>query len=162
MADPQALLREYAGLDQRRKDEGVSPLEYLRWLDLRGRLAKAFPGRPAPGSGGAVVVRVEFATQAKLAASVMMNMRPVGLFVHTPFVAERGARFTLRVLLAETGEEFTSPVVVVSNNVGPEFSTAKHGMGLRFTEATCPLREALERLCAAPAAQPRRARETTS
>jgi Tfp pilus assembly protein PilZ len=160
MADPQALLREYAALDQRRQGDGVTPLEYQRWLDLRARLARAFPGRPPPGGAGPVVLCVEFATRARLAASVMMNLRPVGLFVNTPFAAERGARFSLRVRLVETGEEFTSPVVVVSNNVGPDFSTAKLGMGLRFAEASCPLRDALERLCAPPGVQPRRSRET--
>jgi hypothetical protein len=43
--------------------------------------------------------------------------------------------------------EVGSKLGVVSNNVGPGFSTAMLGMGLRFTERKSDLRAALERLC---------------
>jgi hypothetical protein len=35
----------------------------------------------------------------------------------------------------------------VSNNVGPGFSTANLGMGMKFVENDCPLRRLLDRLC---------------
>jgi hypothetical protein len=145
---PQDVLREYAQLNRLRTGDGFGPLEYLRWLDLRGRLEKAFPGRPAPGSGGTTRLRVEYEDDRELARCVMTNVRPVGLFVHTPFAPEPGTRFDLRVCVESTGEVFDTPVVVVSNNVGPDYSTAALGMGLRFTEADCALRAHVEEICA--------------
>ena len=50
-------------------------------------------------------------------------------------------------IVKDTGEEFCSRVEVVSNNVGPGFSTANLGMGMRFREADCELRRVLDRLC---------------
>ncbi len=76
----------------------------------------------------------------------MANLRPIGLFVPTPFAAEPGTKFELRVTVGETGESYAGPVVVASNNVGPGFSTQSLGMGVRFTTADCALRQALEAL----------------
>ena len=44
MREPQDLLREYAQLNSRRKAEGLSPLEYQRWLHLPAQLERDFPG----------------------------------------------------------------------------------------------------------------------
>ena len=74
----------------------------------------------------------------------MANVRPIGLFVPTPFAAEPGTKFELRVTVEETGDAYDSPVVVVSNNVGPGFSTQSLGMGVRFATGDCALRRALE------------------
>ena len=141
------LLREYAQLNRRRKDDGITPLEFQRWLDLRKRLERAFPDKPALGLGGDTRICVEFASLVALAKAVMMNLRPVGLFVPTPFAPEEGPRFELRVTVRDTREVFDSPVVVVFQNVGPEFSTTALGMGVRFTRSMCPLRARLEELC---------------
>ena len=60
------------------------------------------------------------------------------------------------LVVEETGETHETPVVVVSNNVGPDFSTAELGMGLRFTSQDSPLAARLEELCeSAPVASPR-------
>ncbi len=77
----------------------------------------------------------------------MLNVRPVGLFVHTPFPPERGTQLELRVHVVDTGEIYSSRVCVVSNNVGPEFSTEAFGMGLKFRDADCELRAVLDELC---------------
>ncbi len=77
----------------------------------------------------------------------MLNVRPIGIFVDTPFAPEHGTRFELRVFVVETQETFDSCVEVVSNNVGPEFSTRKLGMGLRFVNSDCDLLSALSELC---------------
>ena len=127
----QDLLREYALLNRKRKDAGVSPLEYLRWQDVKQKLEKAFPGRPAPGGGGPARVLLEFASKRELVPDVMRNVKPIGLFVHTPFAPQPGERFELRLRVA--GECHGGTVIVVSNNVGPDFSTASMGMGLRVT-----------------------------
>ena len=142
---PQDLLREFARLNRLRKDEGVTPLELQRWLDLRQKLEKAFPGRPPPG-GGPIRVRVEFETRRNLAQSIMAEVRPIGLFLPTPFTCDPGTHFDLRVVVAETGDSYDGPVVVVSNNVGPGYSTQSLGMGVRFDAADCALRRALDEL----------------
>jgi hypothetical protein len=141
----QKLLREFAHLNRRRREEGITPLELLRWMDLTGRLEKAFPGRPAP-TGGRTRVVVAFESRRELRQAIMVNLRPIGLFVPTPFAAEPGTRFELCVSLADVGESADGPVVVVSNNVGPEFSTRSLGMGVRFEADDCPLRRLLERV----------------
>ena len=152
---PQDVLREYAQLNRKRKGDGVTALEYQRWIDLRGRLEKTFPGRAPPGSGGKTRIRVKYANDRELSLCVMMNLKPIGLFVNTPFALEPGTNFELRVHIEETGENFDSPVTVVSNNGGPDFSTAALGMGLRFATAQCPLRTHVEELTATAPAEPR-------
>ena len=42
---PQDLLREFARLNRLRRDAGVTPLEFQRWLDLRQKLEKD-PAKP--------------------------------------------------------------------------------------------------------------------
>ncbi|MEM7409088.1 MAG: hypothetical protein AAF430_02500 [Myxococcota bacterium] len=148
MASPQDLLREYAVLNRRRKgDDGVTPLEYQRWSDLRGKLEKTFPGRSAPGSEGRSRIRVEFECRDALADAAMFNVRPVGLFIATPFALESGIEFELLAVVEDTGERFETRCKVVSNNVGPDFSTAALGMGVRFRNAECPLGDLLAEIC---------------
>ena len=143
----QDLLREYAGINRRRKSEGITPLEYQRWLDLAMQLEAAFPDRPVPGSGGSTCIAIEFATEESLTSAIMLEIKPVGLFVATPFAPEPGTRLKLRVHVKETRERFSSPIVVASNNIGPGYSTQALGMGLRFTARRCDLRQKLESLC---------------
>jgi hypothetical protein len=144
---PQDVLREYAQLNRQRKGDGVTAMEYQRWNDLRGRLEKTFPGRRPPGSGGKTRIRVEYEDDAELARCVMVNVRPIGLFVNTPFASEPGTSFELRVHILQSGDVFDSSVTVVSNNVGPDFSTAALGMGLRFASPDCALRRHVEKIC---------------
>jgi hypothetical protein len=141
----QKLLREFAQLNQRRRGDGITPLELLRWIDLRERLETAFPGRPAP-AGGRTRVVVAFDTRRALRQAIMVNVRPVGLFVPTPFAAVPGTRFELSVRIEETGDCADGPVVVVSNNLGPDFSTRSLGMGVRFEADDCPLRRLVSKL----------------
>jgi Tfp pilus assembly protein PilZ len=147
MPSPQDLLREYVDLNNRRAGAGITPLEYQRWLDLGQQLGKAFPGHPPLGQRGETRIVVEFKDREHLEKAVMMNIRPVGLFVNTPFAPNRGTKLDLRVHVEETGEVFNSRVVVVSIDVGAEFSTAVQGMGLKFRDANCELRAVLDELC---------------
>ena len=131
---PQDLLREYAQLNRKRKSDGVTPLQYLRWQDLKRKLEKAFPGRPVPGSDGKSRVTIEYASQRDLGANVMGNVRPIGLFVHTPFAPPAGERLELRVSLRDGSGQYDGSITVVSNNVGPGFSTSDMGMGVRLND----------------------------
>jgi hypothetical protein len=144
--NPQDLLREFAGLNRRRRGEGISPLELQRWSDLHRQLARAFPDRPPLGTGGTVRVRVEYPNEAELREAIMVNVRPMGLFVHTPFAPEAGYEFTLCVFVKETGQTYDGSVTVVSKNIGPDFSTESLGMGLRSTKSDSTLQAALDRL----------------
>lgn len=147
MRNPQDLLREFVELSKKRVGTGVTPLEYQRWLDLGQQLERAFPNHPPLGQRGETRMLVEFKNRDRLAESVMMNVRPIGLFIDTPFAPESGTRLTLLVLVEDTGEVFRSRVVVVSNNVGPGFSTRSLGMGVRFSNSECELRAVLNELC---------------
>ena len=154
MSQSQDLLREYVNLNKKRVNAGITPLEYQRWLDLGQQLEKAFPGHPPLGQGGETRIVIEFRDRERLKQAVMMNLRPVGLFVNTPFAPDEGTKFDLRVHVKATHEVFNSAVEVVSTNVGPEFSTAVQGMGLRFRYRNCELRAVLEELCGVGASTP--------
>jgi hypothetical protein len=136
-------LREYLALNRYRKTDGVTPLQYQRWLDLRRQLETAFPDRPLPGGGGETSMVVEYEDLDHLTASIMRDVLPVGLFADTPFAPERGTNLRLRVRVKATDDTYTSRMVAVSNHVGPGFSTDSLGMGLRFRDANCELREIL-------------------
>lgn len=152
MRGPQDLLREYAALNRLRANEGVTPLEYQRWAELRRQLQAAFPQRPPPGIDGEARLKVEFPSRDALKAAVMFNVRPIGIFVNTPFALKIGERVEVRVHLGET-EVVPGRMEVVSNNVGPDFSTAALGMGMRFLDETCALRALVDSLCVDAAQQ---------
>ncbi len=148
MPTPQDMLREVVALNKRRTTEGITPIEYQRWLDLSAKLRKAFPDHPRLGGRGLTQIRIDFRDEKELLESTMFNIRPIGLFISTPFAAEVGSKFGVVVFVKATGEELRAKVEVVSNNVGPGFSTAMLGMGLRFAQRDSELRAALEKLCA--------------
>ncbi len=150
MPSPQDLLREYAALNRRRGEEGVTPLEYQRWLDLGRQLDLLFPQRPVRRDPGPVRLRVEFESEDALREALMREVRPLGLFVPTPFTAEVGTRFELCLELRAPRESASGAVEVASTNVGPGFSTAALGMGLRLRRAEGPLHALLERFAPRP------------
>lgn len=147
MREPQDLLREYALLDRKRKEEGITPLEYQHWRQLARSLERSFSQRPPLEAHGATRMIVEFKSRERLAQAVMLEVRPIGLFINTPFAPDHGTNLILCVRERETGQEFEAPVLVVSSNVGPNFSTATLGMGVRFVPANGPFIEFLDALC---------------
>ena len=147
MRSAQEILREVVGLNKRRTGEGLTPLEYQRWLDVSAQLRKAFPNHPPLGRGE-TCLRIEYRDLEDLHSWVMLNIHPIGIFVNTPFAPEVGSRFRILATIKETGKQYESWVEVVSNNVGPDYSTAHLGMGLRFTRSSCELRSLLDELCA--------------
>ncbi len=150
MSTAQSTLREVVALNKRRTTKGITPLEYQRWLDLSAKLRNEFPDHPPLGGRGETLIRVDFPSLDRLHDAAMFNIRPIGIYLDTPFAADVGTKLGLVVFIRESSEEFRGRVEVVSNNVGPDFSTANLGMGMKFTEKNCALREVLDRLCAAP------------
>jgi len=146
------LMREFGELARRRVGVGVTPLEFQRYLDLKGRIGQRFSSRGALGLGGAskraaesslTRLVVPFPNRAALISSVIDNIKPVGLLVTTPFAAEVGTRFLLKVSLEREGEaaEFPATVVTSISQGALTLSTTSMGMGLKI-ERTNPVQGA--------------------
>lgn len=148
MPSAQDVLRELASLDERRTTQGITPLEYLRWLDLEAQLRTEFPEEPSLPMGDAeTFIRIEFRSERSLKSATMRNVRPTGIYVNTPFAPEIGTQFGLVVFVKDSRAEYRSRVEVVSNNMSSGFSTANLGMGMKFLDPECELRAVLDRLC---------------
>lgn len=146
MPGAQDVLREIVALNKRRTNEGIAPIEYQRWLDLSAQLKRQFPGHPPLGGRGETQIPVEFEDFDSLLDTAMYNIQPIGIFLNTPFAADVGIKLGLVVFVKESGREYRGRVAVVSNNVGPDFSTIHLGMGLKFVEQKSDLRALMERL----------------
>ena len=147
------LLREFAVLDRKRTNEGVSPLEYQRWLDLRMRLDKGLgnvesPGREERQQSARVPtrIRVEFTSPGRFQQATIRNLSHGGLFIATPFAAEIGVTLVLAISILSTGQVLDLPVEVVTNNVGDGFSTAAFGMGVKFVGLSTSQKTAVHNL----------------
>lgn len=137
----QKLLREYAALDRRRGDEGLTPVEYHRWRDLKGRLSDHFSDVPSHGDRRESVrvptrIRVEFKTEGRVRDAVIRNLSRGGIFIETPFALEVGTKFVLRIHIRSSDKTLDVPARVVSENVGDGFSTQVLGMGVAFEPLT--------------------------
>ena len=74
------------------------------------------------------------------------NLSREGLFINTPFGPDVGTRLELRLGIDSTGEEHLIPVEVVTNNIGPDYSTASIGMGVRILDVSDDLRKVIDDL----------------
>lgn len=139
MRDPAQRLREYAQLDRKRADQGLTPVELKRWIALKRALSAEFtPGVSAERADQRNSVRVptrlavSFRNEGELRRDLMTNLSRGGLFVETDQPCEIGTRLLLRIDLGEGDEMLEVPTEVVSLNVAPDLRTERHGMGLRF------------------------------
>lgn len=146
MPATQDILREIVALNRRRTGAGIDPLEYQRWLDLSAKLRQEFPSHPPLGGRKETQIRIEFPDYDALLDAAMFNVQPIGIYVNTPFAAEVGVKFGLVVFVKESQNSYRGGVEVISNNVGPGFSTANLGMGMRFTQRASELRSVLEKI----------------
>ncbi len=150
------MMRELRNLERKRRSEGVTPLEYQRWLDLKNTLEANLKkeSRPPPdverrrSSRVSTRLLVEFQNQGELREAVIHNVSDGGLFVSTPFAPAIGAEFILCIRVGGSGETIEIPCVTVSNNVGDEFSTQNLGMGVKFLNLTAKQRKAVDSLLA--------------
>ena len=149
MTSLQELFREYAQLERRRTGDGVTPLEYQRWLDLGRRLRGAFSSRTLPGARGgaprgATRMKVEYASPAALRDALMKNLAGRGIFVATPFAPETGTRFEICIHVGSLGRALRAPAEVVSTNIRGDYSTKSLGMGVRLLAVGEELRRLLD------------------
>ena len=137
------LMREFGGLERKRLSAGVTPLEYQRWLDLKGQMGKRFAKSRADGLkaiGGSdgkerpTRLVIEYRSREHLLESVVDNIQPAGFFIPTPFAAEVGTTFLLRLSLEEEGEVADVPATVVTSIVqgAHTLSTMSMGMGVKI------------------------------
>jgi uncharacterized protein (TIGR02266 family) len=147
------LLREFGLLDRKRSADGVTPLEYQRWRDLKKTLANSIPQVAAPsGRDRRQHVRVptriliDFRSSDELREAVISNISHGGLFINTPFAPDIGQEFMLCLRVGESTEVLDVPCEVISNNVGNGFTTDTLGMGVKFKNLDAQQREAVDRL----------------
>ena len=137
------LMREFGGLERKRLGAGVTPLEFQRWLDLKGQIGRSFEksrkaGLSAMGgdAGPARPTRlvVDYKSRDHLIESIVSNIQPAGFFVATPFAAEVGVEFLVRVTLTEEGYEADVPAIVATSITqgAHTLSTMSMGMSLKI------------------------------
>jgi uncharacterized protein (TIGR02266 family) len=138
MRDAVAVFREYAHLDLRRIDQGLSVKELERWQLLKHALESEF-GRPrAHGSdrrsSKRVVTRLNcsYASSHELRDAVITDLATGGVFIQTLCPLPVGSELKLRIRMKNSNSEIEVDGVVVSNNVGPHFEAGVRGMGVRF------------------------------
>jgi len=139
--DVASLFRQFVALDRKRAADGLSPDELERWHALKRSLGKKFsPGLTDHRADERASVRVPtrlqvtFRDVGELRKSLLTNLSRGGLFVATDRPAEIGTRLELRIHVENPDRLIVVPAEVVSQNVGPGFSSDHHGMGLRFLE----------------------------
>ena len=141
------LMREFGGLERKRLGPGVTPLEFQRWLDLKGQIGKTFSKSRADGlsaMGGAAArerptrLLIEYKHREHLIESIISNIQPAGFFIATPFAADVGSHFLLRVSLVREGETADIPAAVVTSisQGAHTLSTMSMGMSVKILKPT--------------------------
>ncbi|HPG25708.1 MAG: PilZ domain-containing protein [Spirochaetaceae bacterium] len=153
MRDIATLFREYARLDLRRHDQGLSIPEHERWSKLRELLDRELgrDGRSRAVGSRRSAERVETRLTCRWASgetaeeAVLANLSTGGAFIRTEWPLPVGAGLRLCIQLEDSGVEIRVRGVVVSNHVDARGSLRAPGMGIRFVRVEG---EALERLSA--------------
>ena len=137
------LMREFGDLARKRVGVGVTPLEYQRFLDLRSRIGCRFSdkgeireegGNRRAKQSSVTRLIVPYINRAALISSIIENIKPAGFLVNTPFAAEIGTRFIVKVSLEQEGESADFPAVVVTSITqgALTLSTTSMGMSLKI------------------------------
>lgn len=147
------LVREYASLDRKRQNEGVTPREYQRWLDLKQRLDQRLPSAPPTvyaekRRGPRIPTRllVHYESLGALRQAVIRNISRGGLFIETAFTPAIGTPLLLRLRVGDCGEDMELPAEVVSVNLRPDLSSRAPGMGVKFANLSPEQQAAVDRL----------------
>ncbi len=139
------LMREYGSLERKRIGEGVTPLEYQRWLDLRDRIGKNVEKKPSKppevherrrGERRTTRLLAVYESRDELINAIITNISPAGLFLSTAFTAPVGTRLLVRVHLSRSDEDVEIPCTVVTS-IGDNVHTlgsTDMGMGLKFEQ----------------------------
>ena len=123
------LFAEFRMIERQRTREGITPLEYQRWLDLMQTLEREHDRTVEVE--GETRIRVRYRTEDHLLDSAAPELPEGGLFVGTPFAPEVGTEFTLVVEVGPV-EEFEMPVTVLANDVNRRHTSGLLGMTVGF------------------------------
>ena len=135
------LMREFG--DLARKRVGVTPLEYQRYRDLKSQIGRRFSGKGKIRKQGGkrranqasrTRLVVPYVNRVALISSIVENIKPAGFLVNTPFAAEIGTRFLVKLFLENEGETAEFPAVVVTSITqgALTLSTTSMGMSLKI------------------------------
>lgn len=141
MGDLSALFLEYARLDRRRTDEGLTVPELERWSQLKRRLTLHF----SPGLDPREVDRrrsvrvptllcVTYEANDGFERSRITKLSRAGAFVQTPHPLSHGSPVRLRIRIEEDSSELEVEGEVITSQNGPTFGQGEIGMGIRFSE----------------------------
>ncbi len=149
------LFLQYTRLERKRTREGLNVTELERWSALKRRLNKRFsPGLQESQADKRESVRVptnlhcSFESIGSFESASISNLSSGGVFISTVSPLPIGSKVELKIKISQTGAEIELPGVVVSNNAGPDLSTEKRGMGVRFSELTPEMLEQIHALYA--------------
>ena len=147
------LFLQYTRLERKRTREGLNVAELERWSGLKQRLNQRFsPGLEESQAERRESVRVptklhcSFESIGSFESAAITNLSSGGVFISTVSPLPIGSKLKLTIQISETGAEIEVPGVVVSNNVGPDLSTNKRGMGVRFSELAPEMLEQIHAL----------------
>lgn len=141
MQDLSAAFLEYARLDRKRTDEGLTVAELERWGQLKRALTLHF----SPGLDPREVdrrrsvrvttrLRVEIRAEEGWDASALTRLSRNGAFVQTTAPLPPGSQILLRIEIAGEGTPLEISGVVVTSHDGPTLGDQQPGMGIRFEE----------------------------
>ncbi len=100
---------------------------------LHGQRVDPVPGREATGGQSNLTrLAVSYPNRAALVSCIIDNIKPAGIMVCTPFAADVGTHFLLRISLEHEKEAAEFPAVVVTSMTqgAPTLSTTSMGMGM--------------------------------
>jgi Tfp pilus assembly protein PilZ len=132
-----ARFLEYARLDRKRTDQGLTVQELERWSELKRSLTLHLsPGLDPDEVDRRRSVRVPTCLRVSYHSIVteLTNFSRSGAFVQTSSPLQVGSQVRLRIQLAENGTELEIPGRVATVQVGPSFDSSQIGMGVQFSE----------------------------
>jgi uncharacterized protein (TIGR02266 family) len=158
MRDIVSLFREYACLDLRRMDQGISVPELERWALLKGILDRKLRGSEKrheldrrSSKRIATRLRCSYASREELHRASITELATGGVFIATTSPLPIGTKMALRIRIEDTNAEIEVDGVVVSTNLSPDFEPGRKGMGIRFSMVTQEAVEAIAELYATAA-----------
>jgi uncharacterized protein (TIGR02266 family) len=158
MRDIGSVFREYARLDLRRMDQGLSVPELERWGLLKGILDHKLRGSEKrrqldrrSSKRIATRLRCSYASCEELRRASITQLATGGVFIATTSPLPIGTKLTLRIRIEDTDAEIEVDGVVVSTNLSPDIDTGRKGMGIRFSMVSQKSLEAIAELYATEA-----------
>jgi type IV pilus assembly protein PilZ len=146
-------LRDFMALNQRRRDDGLSPADMVRWSQLKDTLHRHFEpdveeqhAQSRASVRVPLVLNVNFESRGEVHKCLMTNLSAGGLFVATESPLPIDTRFNVRIRVRKTGEEIELPGEVVSVEVNANLTKEERGMGIRFLNLDDAQREQVAEL----------------